>query len=144
MAEIITQQSGLFLISILYGGFLGIWYDVFRAFRKCRPHRDILVHLEDIFYILSAGVGLFLIFQIFNRGSIRFYVIFGVAAGAGLYFVSLSKVVERVFEFLWQGVLFVLGTSLRCLFYLPKLFVKSLIKSLKKVKRTVKIIKSRK
>lgn len=86
MAEIIVQQSSLFLISMLYGVILGVWYDFFRAVRKKVSHRNRTVHMEDVVFCLSAAAGLFLLFQIYNQGRIRFYVLLGLFAGAVAYF----------------------------------------------------------
>ena len=54
MAEIIVQQSSLFLISMLYGVILGVWYDFFRAVRKKVSHRNRTVHMEDVVFCLLS------------------------------------------------------------------------------------------
>ena len=112
MAEIIVQQSSLFLISMLYGVILGVWYDFFRAVRKKVSHRNRTVHMEDVVFCLSAAAGLFLLFQIYNQGRIRFYVLLGLFAGAVAYFFVLSVPVEKIMElivgaaaFYWERLL---------------------------------------
>lgn len=144
MAEIILQQSRLFLISFVYGVILGVWYDIFRAIRKSVEHRNKVVHMEDVLFCFSGAVGLFLLFQICNQGRIRFYVLLGMEVGLVAYFFVLSPVAEK-------GIRLMIGLFLRILKLLGKgisrpckLIVKSLSKSLKNTIRTVRIIKSRK
>ncbi len=84
-----------FLISVLYGVILGLWYDFFRAVRRKISHRNRTVHMEDIVFCLSAAAGLFLLFQIYNQGSIRFYVLLGLFAGAMGYFFLLSALMGK-------------------------------------------------
>ena len=144
MAEIITQQAELFFISALYGVLLGIWYDFFRAIRKKISHKNRTVHLEDIIFCISAAAGLFLLFQIYNQGSVRFYVLFGLAAGAALYFFGLGIPVEKAMEFFVGAVVRLLRTAVSFLLFPAKIIVNSLLKTLKKIKRTVKIVRSSK
>ena len=108
MAEIIVQQSSLFLISVLYGVILGLWYDFFRAVRRKISHRNRTVHMEDIVFCLSAAAGLFLLFQIYNQGSIRFYVLLGLFAGAMGYFFLLSALMGKGMELLVGAAVFFL------------------------------------
>ena len=144
MAEIIVQQSSLFLISVLYGVILGLWYDFFWAVRRKISHRNRTVHMEDIVFCLSAAAGLFLLFQIYNQGSIRFYVLLGLFAGAMGYFFLLSALMEKGMELLVGAAVFFLKKAAAALFFPGKIIVNSLLKTLKKVRRTVKIVRSRK
>ncbi|MDD7113614.1 MAG: spore cortex biosynthesis protein YabQ [Lachnospiraceae bacterium] len=144
MAEIIMQQTRLFLISFGYGVILGIWYDIFRALRKSVEHRNKAVHMEDILFCFSGAAGLFLLFQICNQGRIRFYVLLGMEAGLILYFFLLSPLLCKVLCFIVRkllGCFRLVGKGISC----PvKLIVNSFSKSLKKTMRTVRIIKSKK
>lgn len=144
MAEMIVQQWRLFMISALYGAALGVWYDFFRAVRRKISHKDRTVHLEDVIFSLTAAAGLFLLFQICSRGEIRFYVLAGLFAGALLYFFLLSPLVEKGMEFLVGAAVFLLLAASRTLVFPIKFIVKSLLKTLKKLRRTVKIVRNRK
>ena len=144
MAELIVQQWRLFMISALYGAVLGVWYDFFRAVRRKISHKDRTVHLEDVIFSLTAAAGLFLLFQICSRGEIRFYVLAGLFAGALLYFFLLSPLVEKGMEFLVGAAVFLLLVASRTLVFPIKFIVKSLLKTLKKLRRTVKIVRNRK
>ena len=144
MAEIIRQQALLFMISLLYGAVLGVWYDFFRAVRKKISHRNRTVHLEDIIFCLSAAAGLFLIFQVYNQGRIRFYVLIGLFAGAVGYFFLFSALVEKIMEMAVGTVAFFLKKIIKVVVFPAKIFVNSFLKTLKKTIRTVKIVRSRK
>ena len=100
--------------------------------------------MEDIVFCLSAAAGLFLLFQIYNQGSIRFYVLLGLFAGAMGYFFLLSALMEKGMELLVGAAVFFLKKAAAALFFPGKIIVNSLLKTLKKVRRTVKIVRSRK
>lgn len=143
MSELIIGQACLFLVSLLYGGVLGLWYDFFRAVRKRVIHENRMVHVEDVIFCFTAAGGLFLLFQIYNQGSVRFYVLLGTFVGTMLYFLLFSYFTERIFGFLLEGLLMCI--RIFHLFIIPlKLIVNSSLKSLKKKVRTARIIKSRK
>lgn len=144
MAKLIVQQSQLFLISMFYGGILGIWYDFFRAIRKQISHKNKMVHMEDIIFCISAAAGLFLLFQVYNQGKIRNYILIGVFVGALIYFFLLSKFVGKGMQILIKIILKFLKIVSGGIFLPVKIVVNSLVKSLKKIYRTVKIIKSKK
>lgn len=144
MAEIITEQSGLFIISMLYGCFLGVWYDFFRVLRKKIAHKTRFVHLEDVVFCFSAAAGLFVLFQVYNQGRIRFYVLLGLEFGALCYFFLLERIVEKIISLLIELVCIGLSIPGKCIGYPAKLIVKSILNVLKKTWRTVRIVKSRK
>lgn len=144
MAEIITSQAVLFLRSVGYGLLLGIWYEVFRVLRQLFIHRDSLVHMEDAVFCFSGAAGLFFLFQLYNRGSMRFYILLGLALGGGCYFLVLYKPVQWLLKQVVKLAVIIPG-KLAGMFCIPlKLIMNSIVKSLKKIRRTVRIIKSRK
>ncbi len=144
MAAIILEQARLFLVSVLYGIVLGIWYEVFRSIRKEVVHREGMVHLEDAVFCFSAAAGLFLLFQIYNQGSIRFYVLTGIFVGNVGYFFLLSGLVGKILRGC-VGACFRLSRKTGGFIGRPvKIIVNYLVKTLKKTIRTVKIMKSRK
>ena len=144
MAEIIVQQFHLFLISFGYGMVLGVWYDIFRALRKSVEHRNKMVHMEDLLFCFSGALGLFLLFQICNQGSIRFYVFLGMEAGLVLYFFLISPVVGKAICLFMKTLCQIFRFLGKRISRPVKLIVNSFSKSLKNTIRTVRIIKNRK
>ena len=90
------MQAQLFLLTIFLGGGLGMVYDGLRVFRHALPHKVFWVQLEDgLFWFLAV----FLVFGVMLRasgGEIRFFFIFGLFGGMGLYFLTLSRLVIAV------------------------------------------------
>ena len=89
-------QAKLFLLTILLGGGMGLVYDGLRVFRHALPHKSFWVQLEDgLFWLIAV----FLVFGVMLRassGEIRFFSVFGLFGGMGLYFLTLSRLVLSV------------------------------------------------
>lgn len=89
-------QAGLFLLTILMGGCMGLLYDGLRVFRHALHHKPFWVQLEDgLFWLLAV----FFVFSVMLRasaGEIRFFTILGLFGGMGLYFLTLSRFVIAV------------------------------------------------
>ena len=89
-------QAQLFLLTVLLGGGMGLVYDGLRVFRHALPHKSFWVQLEDGLFWLAA---VFLVFGVMlhaSSGEIRFFSIFGLFGGMGLYFLTLSRLVIAV------------------------------------------------
>ena len=105
-------QAELFLLTILLGGCMGLVYDGLRIFRHACPHRSFWIQAEDgLFWFLAV----FLIFGVMLRassGEIRFFSIFGLFGGMGLYWLTISPLVLSVSNHIIRGIGCVL-----CLFW---------------------------
>lgn len=144
MADIISRQLYLFLISVVSGIGIGLWYEVFRSLRKKVKHSGWQVQLEDVVFVLAAAVGIFILFQKYNYGSVRFYAFLGMILGGIFYFSALDILTVSFMGLMWD-TLFLFGKLLFTFCVLPfKIIVNSLVKSLKKTAETVRIIKSKK
>ena len=89
-------QAQLFLLTILLGGIMGLVYDGLRVFRHALPHKPFWIQLEDgIFWLVAV----FLVFGVMlhaSSGEIRFFTIFGLFGGMGLYFLTMSRLVIAI------------------------------------------------
>jgi len=92
-----TGQAVLFLSTVLVGAVIGLFYDVFRIFRKTAPHSVFAVQLEDLFFWAVATVGTFYFMLTQNYGEIRLFSVLGVAIGITLYFATISRWVVKIF-----------------------------------------------
>ena len=138
IADIIIKQIHLFFISGLYGILLGLWYEFFRTLRKNFVHKNKMVHLEDVIFCFTAAIGLFILFQVYNQGMVRFYCLVGLECGAVFYFLVLSEVIGKLFSVFIKIIA-------RGIFGFPgKVIVKNTGKMLKNMRRTVKIIRRNK
>lgn len=95
-------QARLFLLTILLGGGMGLAYDGLRVFRHALPHKAFWIQIEDGLFWVAA---VFLVFGVMlwaSSGEIRFFSIFGLFGGMGLYFLTLSHLVIAVSDrILW-------------------------------------------
>lgn len=144
IAEIIAVQVHLFLINVVYGILLGIWYEFFRTLRKNFAHKDKIVHLEDIIFCVTASLGIFILFQVYNQGIVRFYCLMGLECGILFYFFICSKWIGRiiyVFVNIFSKIMKKIGNIV---FFPVKLIMKNVGKMLKNMRRTIKIIRKHK
>lgn len=118
-------QAQLFGLTILIGGSMGLLYDALRLFRHALPHSRLWIQLEDAVFWILAVFAVFLVLLQTNAGEIRFFVIFGLFGGMGLYFLTLSPLVLAVSGTVLHAVRFLLHLFLQILFtpfyllYLP-------------------------
>ena len=108
-------QAQLFLLTILIGGGMGVLYDGLRLFRRTVRHSRFWIQTEDAVFWLLAVFAVFLILLQANAGEVRFFVIFGLFGGMGLYFLTVSRF-----------VLAVSGTIIRAVRQLIRLFLQIL------------------
>ena len=90
------EQTWLFLTTVCMGALIGLFYDIFRVFRKTAPHSGVAVQLEDLFFwiIVTALVFYFMLHR--NYGEIRLHSMSGLAIGVVLYFATISQWVLKV------------------------------------------------
>ena len=86
-----SGQAAIFLVTAAAGAVLGVLYDCFRILRRIWRHKTTATTIEDaIFWIMST----FLMFAFLvnrNFGEIRGFIFMGLALGAILYFLTLSR-----------------------------------------------------
>lgn len=93
MNVIVSNQLYIFGWAILYGGIIGISYDLIRIVRRVVSHSQLLVGLEDFFFWMIAGLVVFnYIFNV-NSGSMRGFIFIGLSLGMLLYFLTISKMI---------------------------------------------------
>lgn len=86
-----NNQLYQFLIYIVSGIAISIFFDIFRVLRKSIKTTNLTTYIEDaIFWVI---VGLFLIWEIFtvSYGELRSYIFIGLILGIILYLVTISK-----------------------------------------------------
>ncbi len=91
----ILSQGNLFLIFVVNGFLIGLFFDIFRILRKSFKTSDIMTTIEDIlFWIITGFIILYSIF-IFNNGEIRFFMFIGILIGVIFYMILLSGFVIK-------------------------------------------------
>jgi len=87
---IITQLYSLFIFTIS-GIIIGLFFDVFRVFRKSFKTSDIVTYLQDIIFWICTGLFILFVLFKFNNGQIRSYTIIGLITGVLIYMFTISK-----------------------------------------------------
>lgn len=101
----ITRELIVFLSFIFNGIGGGIFLDLLRAFRHNRKVNDIMVYLEDILYWILLGASVIWLSYILNVGEIRMYMLLAVFLGMIIYFLTLTKLIYKVFDFVCRYLL---------------------------------------
>ncbi len=106
----VSEQTELFLLSVLAGVAFGILWDVFRTLRIMLPplRSTSATAVCDILYMILCGLGLYLFSLLFARGEIRGYYWMGAFLGAVIYLMTAGNavigIIRRVFGVLY-GIL---------------------------------------
>lgn len=100
----IVEQTRLFLLSCGTGFLLGILYEVFRLLRMMFSAKKGSIFFFDIGYCLLATFVSFVFILTANRGAVRWYIIFGIAAGWVIYYFALGGVAVRFSKFITRCI----------------------------------------
>ena len=101
----VTRELIVFLYFILEGIFGGVLMDILRVLRRNRKVCDIVVYLEDFVYWLVLGGLVIWLSYTLDTGTIRMYMILGLFLGMIIYFLTLTKVMYKVFDFVCRYLL---------------------------------------
>lgn len=96
----VTNQAMVFLWSVAAGMAVAFVYDIFRITRKTIRTSNLITQLEDLIYWILAALLMFGVVYAINEGEIRGYVFLGIAIGAVLYGLLLSKPIMTVSLFI--------------------------------------------
>ncbi len=86
------EELVLFGLSCIAGGFIGIFYDFFRALRIIFPHNSVLTAIEDIVFFICYSFFLTAFSSVCARGVIRYYFVIGNILGFIVYFFTIGNV----------------------------------------------------
>lgn len=86
------SQGQIFILFLIIGICIGIFFDFFRAFRKIFKTSDFVTHLQDIIFVALVGIFIINNLIVLNDGQIRFYIILAILFGNTFYFLTISKI----------------------------------------------------
>lgn len=125
----IINQAQLFLIFLVNGVIIGLFFDFFRILRKSFKTKDFMTYFEDfIFWILTGAIILYTIFK-FNNGEIRFYMFIAIAVGVVLYMILFSSYFIKINMF----IINIFKKIIKKIFIISNIPVKALIKILRNI-----------
>ena len=99
----LVEQVYVFLWSIITGAFLGLLFDLFRAFRY-KGIKDIWVYIQDIIFWLVTAIIIIISAFIINDGELRGYMLIGYILGAGFYMLLFSKFILNSLRFIFDNI----------------------------------------
>ncbi len=118
----LADQTVYFLYSLLFGVILSALYDVVRIIRFIGATKLWQIILSDVLYFFVCAFLTVLFAMPFNKGSVRYFAVFGEAVGFILYRFTLGEYFAYVYSFV-----------IRVISRLFKIFIKYLRVFLNKV-----------
>lgn len=86
-----TFEVGLLLRSIIFGAATALICDLFRFLRFLLPAGRAMIFLQDLVLCLLLCASTLIFVFVYNSGIVRLYILAGAAAGAGLWFCTVSR-----------------------------------------------------
>lgn len=109
----LADQTVYFLCSLLFGVIISALYDAVRILRFVGFNRLWQIILTDIVYFFVCAVLTVLFALPFNKGSVRYFVIFGEAIGFILYRYTLGEWLTVVYTFVIRALRLIYKKSLK-------------------------------
>ena len=104
MSPVITEEAGFLIRSVVYGIFLGAFYEVMHWLVSILFRRKWWRGLEDLLYWTVCALILFSMIREDNGGTIRWYVLAGAVAGSGIYRGGFRPILHRLLKPLWKTI----------------------------------------
>ena len=86
-----TSSVSVFFLSILFGAFLSIVFDIFKLFNIVISDKPICEFINDALYFSFSGFLTYLFLLITINGEIRFFVFIGEVIGWTLHHVTIGR-----------------------------------------------------
>lgn len=122
-------QGQIFILFFLLGIVIGSIYDIFRVIRKNFKTSDFVTQIEDIIFLIIAGILILCFILKFCIGEIRFYVFIAIFLGILLYFLTISKPYVIILNIIAKFCKKILSFFVN-LIKIPYIFIKKHIKKL--------------
>lgn len=94
----VSEQCSLFLLSVVLGLGIGVFYDVFRVLRIIFPSaaKKKAVFAEDMIFMVVSGAAVFVYAALLCRGQVRFFCVIGTFLGFLLYIVTVGSLIVGI------------------------------------------------
>ena len=104
------SQGEIFIIFLIIGLTIGIFFDFFRALRKTFKTPDFVTCLEDIVFMAIAGILIVNTLLLVNNGQLRFYIIIAILLRNILLFFNnkqnMLHYFSNIYEFFQKNTIF--------------------------------------
>jgi len=91
LEDLAQSQTYTFIIYILSGILIGVFFDIFRIHRRSFKTPDAITYIQDILFWMITGIFLLYIIFKFNNGELRWYIFLGIMIGINFYMLIFSK-----------------------------------------------------
>ncbi len=85
-----NEQLKIFVAALGAGFLLGAVYDIFRILRLSLSRGKVCTVIFDTLYFMLFGFASYSFILAANKGEIRWYIIFGIIAGAAIWYLSFA------------------------------------------------------
>lgn len=121
----LAQQTVYFLFSLLFGVILSALYDVVRILRFLGFTKSWQIILSDILYFVVCAFLTVLFSLPFNKGEVRYFVIFGEAVGFIVYRFTIGEYTAPVYGFFIRIIRKIIKKSLQLLRFFSNKLLKA-------------------
>lgn len=145
MSREIVQELTFFTHSVLMGLVITFAYDWIRVLRKLFRHGTLLLSVEDLFFWIACGIGVFYMLYRENDGTLRWFAVLGAAIGMFFYkmivrdwFINIMSTWIHKIMWLAFRIIQIVLKPIKRLIYAAKTFVLYAGRKLKKCKIFIK------
>lgn len=97
MEFFLSQQLSIFLYAVVCGVIIGVINEPFRFMRYSGFNGNIDVFIQDIIFMSVSAVITFFFSLCYNRGEVRFFIIFGEIMGFLLFRYTIGLLTGKLF-----------------------------------------------
>lgn len=98
----LCSETIKFLIFVAVGIIFSIIYDFFRALRKIKKRKTLVVCMQDILYFIIIGIVLLLVVLNINGDTFRLYIIIAMVLGIVTYISIVGNKIMHFFYYIFK------------------------------------------
>lgn len=103
--------------SITSGFFIGVLFDLYRAFRYISKPKKILSYIEDLLFWIIVVIIFFVLLVETTEGILRGFIFIGFFCGGALYILILSKYLLSIFIKIFELIIELFSEIIKVIFY---------------------------
>ena len=96
------SQGQIFILFLILGLCIGLFFDIFRALRKTFKTSDFVTYIEDSVFMLLVGILIVNSLVLLNHGQIRFFILIALLFGITFYFLTISRIAFLIFQIMMK------------------------------------------